>query len=311
MKKILSIDGGGIRGIIPALVIADIEKRLGKPAAEVFDLIVGTSTGGILALALSVADEQGVAKYSAKELWAIYEQRGKEIFQRSFWKGMTSVGGLADEQYADTGLKTVLEDYFGDTQLGDAITNTVVTTYHLHKREAVFLKSWKQSHQSIPMREAARATSAAPTYFEPHNMPVGDEQWPLIDGGVFINSPAVSAYAEARRIFEQESEIILLSLGTGELTRKIDYSEAVDWGKAGWLLPLLSCMFDGAADAAHYQMGHFLGDNYLRFQPKLHKGNDDMDDTSVANVQALKSLARNMIRAQKDDIERLCVRLAD
>ena len=102
---------------------------------------------------------------------------------------------------------------------------------------------------------------------------------------------------------------MLVSLGTGELTRKIPYADAVDWGKAGWLLPLLSSMFDGVADAAHYQMQHFLGADYYRFQTTLKKGNDDMDDASEANIAALKNLARNLIRSRKSELDALCERL--
>ncbi len=309
MRKILSIDGGGIRGIIPATLIAQIERRTKKPAAELFDLIVGTSTGGILALCLSVADDDGKPRYSARELLAIYEKRGREIFSRSFWQGMTSVGGLADEKYSDKGLEKVLEDYLGDLQLQDALTNTLVTAYDIHSRDTVFFKSWKAEHQSVLMRDAARATAAAPTFFKPARITIQNKRVPLIDGGVFINSPAVSAYAEAKRIFPDETEFLLISLGTGELTRKIDYSDAADWGKAGWLLPLMSSMFDGVADATHYQMGHFLGDNYYRFQTDLTKGNDDMDDASQANIDALKNLGKNLVRRNKDNIDALCRRL--
>ena len=124
-----------------------------------------------------------------------------------------------------------------------------------------------------------------------------------------VNSPSVSAYAEAKRLFPKEKKFLLISLGTGELTRKIHYSDAVDWGKAGWLLPLLSSMFDGVADATDYQMKQFLGSDYYRFQTTLSKGNDDMDDASAANIEALKSLGRKLVRAKKTEIDALCERL--
>ena len=97
MKYVLSLDGGGIRGLIPALVLADIEKKTGKRIAELFDLITGTSTGGILALGLCKDNGNGVPQYSAKNLSKIYQDRGSEIFSRSFWRGMSSTGGLTDE----------------------------------------------------------------------------------------------------------------------------------------------------------------------------------------------------------------------
>ena len=165
MKKILSIDGGGIRGIIPAMVLAEIEEMTGVPTAENFDLIAGTSTGGILALGLSRPDDEGNARFSAEDLVDIYENRGREIFDRSFWKGVTSVGGLTDEMYSHAGLEDVLGIYFEETLLGDALTNTMVTSYDIEAREPIFLRSWRPEYAEVSMRDAARATSAAPTFF--------------------------------------------------------------------------------------------------------------------------------------------------
>ena len=107
--NVLSIDGGGIRGIIPARVLDKIEEKTKRSIARNFDLIVGTSTGGILALGLSKQGNGGnQEEYSAQDLASIYADRGKEIFPRSFWKGVSSVAGLGDEKYSHKGLKRVL-----------------------------------------------------------------------------------------------------------------------------------------------------------------------------------------------------------
>lgn len=320
MKKILSIDGGGIRGIIPAMVLAEIEEMTGVPTAENFDLIAGTSTGGILALGLSRPDDEGNARFSAEDLVDIYENRGREIFDRSFWKGVTSVGGLTDEMYSHAGLEDVLGIYFEETLLGDALTNTMVTSYDIEAREPIFLRSWRPEYAEVSMRDAARATSAAPTFFEPTQVNVGDRMLTLVDGGVFINSPSVSAYAAARRMIAEERadaerrgedyaepEIFVLSLGTGELTRSIPFEDARNWGKLEWALPLISCIFGGVSDAADYQMRSFLGDEgYVRLQVRLEGADDDMDNASSGNIRNLMALAEELIAADLDQIlERL------
>lgn len=302
MKKILSIDGGGIRGIIPALVLAQIEENTGKSTAETFDLIAGTSTGGILALGLSKDDGGGKAQYSARDLVKIYEDRGKDIFSRSFWKGLSSVSGLADELYSADGIERVLDEYFAEEPLGASLTKTLISSYDIEGRKPFFFKSWRDEYLSIPMKIAARATSAAPTYFEPVKVTVGAETKVLVDGGVFINSPSVSAYAEARTIFPGETDFFVLSLGTGELTRSIPYADAKDWGKAGWLLPILSCMFDGVADAADYQMKALLADNYVRMQVELRYASDDMDNVSNGNIRNLKDEAETLIRTHQEQL---------
>ena len=94
VKRVLSLDGGGIRGIIPALVIAHLERQMGAPASEFFDLIVGTSTGGILALGLALQDEQGRPLLAAKRMVALYERHGGEIFERSLWRKLRTAGGF-------------------------------------------------------------------------------------------------------------------------------------------------------------------------------------------------------------------------
>jgi patatin-like phospholipase/acyl hydrolase len=138
MKKILSIDGGGIRGLIPALVLAEIETRTGKAVADCFDLIAGTSTGGILALGIARDDGSGRPRYAAKDLAGIYQTRGKEIFSRSLWKGAVSLGGLADELYSHKGLDAVLDEYFGNEPLGAALTHTLIPSYDIQNRQPVF-----------------------------------------------------------------------------------------------------------------------------------------------------------------------------
>ncbi|MEO4048029.1 patatin-like phospholipase family protein [Pseudomonas sp. CAU 1711] len=315
MKKILSIDGGGIRGIIPALVLAEIERKTGRPIAELFDLIIGTSTGGLLALGFGKRSQAGGAQYSARELSELYEKRGAEIFSRSLWRRMPGYN-ITDEKYSHEGLETVLEEYFGDDRLGQLSPNIVVTAYDLHQRDPLFLKSWNTAHRDIRVRDAARATSAAPTYFEPLPLQVCENDCALVDGGVFINNPAVSGYAEARRLFPEEEAFFVLSLGTGQMTRKIPYQDAKDWGQAAWVIPLLSCMFDGVSDAADYQMRQILPEgSYFRLQANLGKrgdplrANDDMDDASERNIRDLQALAVHLIHSHAEELKAICAAL--
>jgi patatin-like phospholipase/acyl hydrolase len=311
MKKILSIDGGGIRGLIPALVLSEIESKTGKAVADCFDLIAGTSTGGILTLGFARNDGNGKPEYTAKDLADIYQSRGKDIFPRSLWKGVSSVGGLADELYSHEGIEKVLSEYFANYSLDSCLVNTLITSYDIKNREPLFLKSWRREFHSVKMKDAARSTSAAPTYFEPAQVPIGEKNRVLVDGGVFINNPTVSAYAEARKIFPNENNFFVLSLGTGELNRPIDYNEAKDWGKARWLIPLLNCMFDGVSDAADYQMKTFLGDKYIRLQSSLSIASDDMDNVTNDNIQHLKTEAENLINRNQEEIKKICDYLAN
>ncbi|MDG2460841.1 MAG: patatin-like phospholipase family protein [Luminiphilus sp.] len=302
-KRVLAIDGGGIRGIIPALVVAQIERKMRKPASELFDLMVGTSTGGILALGLSRPGIGRPAQFSARRVVKLYEDHGATIFEHSLWRKLRTAGGILEEAYSHENLEAVLAHYFADATLQDCELPIMVTSYDIHNRKTVFLKSWHSEHMKVFCRDAARATSAAPTYFEPKPLDAGSTQHILIDGGIFMNSPSVSAYAEARKLFPQD-EIKLLSLGTGELTRPIPYHQAKTWGSALWVISLLDCIFDGASKAADYQMRLFLGEDYQRLQIPLHYASDDMDDASKGNIRNLKQTAGELLANHPDFIDR-------
>ena len=303
VRRVLSIDGGGIRGIIPALVVAHLERKAKKPASELFDLMVGTSTGGVLALGLSLEGDCGKPLFNARKMVKLYETHGGEIFEQSLWRKLRTVGGIFEEAYSHEALEGVLEKYFGARVLADCGVPSMVTSYDIQNRRTVFLKSWQAEHSDLLCSDAARATTAAPTYFEPAGLEWAEDSGTLVDGGVFMNSPSVSAYAEAQKLFPNEP-IALLSLGTGELTRPIPYGEARMWGSALWVMSMLDCMFDGASKAADYQMRLFLKDNYLRLQTPLHFASDDMDDASKGNIRNLKQTARELIAREEVALHR-------
>src|ERR1043166_2187172 len=133
VKKVLSIDGGGIRGVIPATVLAEVEARTNTPIAHLFDLIAGTSTGGIIALGLSRPAKDGGTdpKYAASALAELYEKEGGRIFARTLWHQVLAVDNLLGQKYEADGVESVLKEYLGDTPLSKAITETLVTSYEL------------------------------------------------------------------------------------------------------------------------------------------------------------------------------------
>lgn len=306
MKKVLSIDGGGIRGLIPALVLKHLEAEVGKPCHKAFDLIAGTSTGGILAMGLTVPDGNGKRRYGPEELAAIYAEHGRQIFSRSFWRGVSSVGGIADERYSRKPIEALLKTYFGSHKLGEAITPVLVGAYDLECREPVFFKSWRANRKDVAMRRIARATSAAPTYFEPEQMTLDKKKRSLVDGGVFVNNPAVSAYAEARRLWPDETDFMILALGCGHLTRPIYHEDAIDWGMVSWVKPVLDVVLDGQSRAVDYQLNQILGEErFFRLQTRLETANDDMDDASARNIDALRKEASIIIERQKASFEKI------
>jgi hypothetical protein len=309
MRRILSVDGGGIRGVIPAMVLSHIEEKVG-PAATHFDLISGTSTGGIIALALACPNgDTGEPLYTARELVELYEKRGPEIFHTSTLQKIASGFGLLDEKYSSKSLEKVLADYFGHVPLSAALTKVLVSAYDIQSREPFFFKSWREENANVEMRLAARATSAAPTYFEPALITAAGSMRALVDGGVFINNPAVSAYAEARKVFADENEFIVVALGTGLATQPLAYKDARNWGLAGWARPVLDVVFDGVSDAVDYQMKYLIEEDYFRFQTDLAIASHDLGDATAANIDALKLEAEKLIQTNRVKLDQLCERL--
>ena len=316
--RILSIDGGGIRGLIPAKILYELERRTEKPISSLFDLIAGTSTGGIIAVALSCPGEGG-PRFSAQALVEFYLTEGPRIFKRSPWRI-----GLLEEKYPSQTIEGILQEYLGDITLSEALVEILVTAYEIELRQPYFFKRHRAregEQPDIALWQVARATSAAPTYFEPARVevppsfvrqldpraPKGKNFLSLVDGGVMANNPAMCALAEARRLWPGRP-VILVSLGTGELTRPIPHEEAIGWGLAGWARPLLDVIFDGVSDTADYQCRWLLeegGNRYFRFQTTLTLGKDDLDDASQTNLHALETLAEELISREASRLEQL------
>ena len=314
-KIILSIDGGGIRGIVPGQILTHIERLLKEiyddPTYKIsdhFDLIAGTSTGGILACAYLLSDF-GRPKYTAEEVVEIYFERGDDIFSIPLFHRIRSAGGLLDEKYPAEGLEETLEDYFGDTKLSDLLKPSLITAYDIKRRKAHFFTQHdaEDPEHNFFLRDVARATAAAPTYFEVSKIKSdANKYYPLIDGAIFANNPALCAYAEMRNKFSTKelkilaSDILILSIGTGEANASYSYDEAKDWGLASWAKPALDMMMSAGSDTVDYQLRQIFeasgsGKQYLRINGQLPANIDpNMDCTDLENLKALKSFGDDL-----------------
>jgi patatin-like phospholipase/acyl hydrolase len=313
--KVLCIDGGGIRGLIPALVLAEIERRTGRRIAQMVDLIAGTSTGGILACGLTRSGADGGPLYSAAELAGIYEQEGPKIFHRSLLKRIRSVEGWVDERYDDDGLDAALARYLGDASLSGALVDVLVTAYEIHDRFAFFFRSARarsDPEYDFPLVGVARATSAAPSYFEPAEVTdvAGARTYPLIDGGVYAVNPAMCAYADIVAAGQATALELMLSLGTGSHTRAYTLDETRSWGQLEWARPVLDIVFDGVADTIDFEAGRLMGNRYVRLQTELDRASDALDDASESNLAALREEAEHLIAASDAELDRACAILA-
>jgi uncharacterized protein len=313
--KVLCIDGGGIRGLIPALVLAEIERRTGRRIAELVDLVAGTSTGGILACGLTRPGPDGRPLYSAEELAGIYVEEGPKIFRRSLLKRIFSVEGWIDERYEDDGLNRALDRYLAEARLSDALADVLVTAYDIHDRFAFFFRSARARNDpayDFPLVRVARATAAAPSYFEPAEVTdvAGTRTYPLIDGGVYAVNPAMCAYADVAGGGRAHEPELMLALGTGSHTRAYTFEQTRTWGQLEWARPVLDMVFDGVADTIDFEARKLMGDRYIRLQTELEIASDDLDDATASNLAALRMEAEQLIGASHTELERACAILA-
>jgi len=317
MKKILSIDGGGIRGIIPGMLLVALERRLkrvsGNPDAAVvdyFDFFAGTSTGGILTCLLLCPDEQNPPRprFSAKEALDIYITHGSDIFKAGFFRRLISRFGLLSERYPAATLERVLESYFGETRLSQLLKPCIITAYNIELRKTHFFRQQtailRRDSRDFYLRDVCRATSAAPTYFsvaEVYSM--SGTRYPLLDGGVFAPNPSMSALAEVTRAFNETriNDISLLSLGTGRSRKAYDYeyfkkSRAVSIGPA-----LIDIMMSGAEESSDFFLQQLYksagkAKQYARIEPSsLDSIREELDAASHSNIQKLIALGDRMV----------------
>ena len=304
--RILALRGGGIRGIIPARVLVEIESQTGRPCHELFSMICGTSIGGIMSLALTIptVNRQGdwaapdVDAYDVKtrpmtaaEVLDLLTQRGNEIFFRTWAHEFKTLFGLLGPKYSADGLERVLAETFGSAQLTEAIRPVFCTTYDTITRKPLVLSNRCEDEA----QHVARATSAAPTYFPPHtcvevNVTTGERKIvrQFIDGGVFANDPSALALGEAVKLGWDLADVELLTLGTGDSDKALP--DASRWGLARWIHPLFDVLLDGNADVAFADARMMRGEHATLIEAKISPDIQALDDCRPSTIKALEAV---------------------
>ncbi|MFH1923071.1 MAG: patatin-like phospholipase family protein [Planctomycetota bacterium] len=312
--RILSLDGGGIRGLIPAIWLDRLEKMLDRPLWRHFDLVAGTSTGAILACAVA-------AGIDTRRIIDLYSSEGHRVFPSPrrlarFFRG---------PKYDGRGLVAALDDVFDAACFGELnVKPTLVTTYDTFTGKPVIFKSDRPRHQKLLVRDVCRASSAAPTYFPPHVLKVSGAKVPLIDGGVVANNPTACAIAEAVRASRRNAgdeengrclgNLLVASFGTGDVLRRISGREAQRWGTVRWAVPIIDVLFGASSDAVDYIARQLVPQkNFFRFQIPLDHEYERMDNASPENIDVLTHLATHHIDSGpgRRQLEELVQRLAE
>ena len=342
--RVLCVDGGGIRGLIPALVLAELERRLrarvGEEAriADYFDMVAGTSTGGLIALSLTApaAGDPTRPAVSADELASFYVEDGPRVFRRNLWQRLRTLDGYIAPKYDSGPLREAVERRLGDGTIGLALRELVVTAYDMTGREPYLFKrrrAREEHERNFPVVDAALATSAAPTYFPSHEL----DGRALVDGGVFAANPVIAAIAEALKNTPagepglSADDLLVVSLGTGLHEDGFTQRQVAGWGRIGWILPqrgeppVLGAMLGGSSDGAdhwaHMLLNHPVGEGppapgeigrgprYFRFQIGLDApiALDDAGERALG--AALPGAAATLLERREAELAQVVERL--
>lgn len=341
MKKIsiLSLDGGGIRGIISCIILRFIEeqlKRLHHPQAKIgdyFDMVAGSSTGGLITAILLYPDENRNSKYSIQKGLQLYSEKGNDIFQVSFWEKLINPFGLFNEKISVEALEKNLEEFFGNLELKELTKPCIITAYDIENRKAKLfntVKARKDEIDNFYVKDICRATSAAPTFFQPAKIKsMYGQTFGLIDGGMFANNPALSAYAEARKLafaeifknhqkpnYPTANDMIILSIGTGVESKPYSYRKLASAGKMSWVSPIIDILLSANAETVDVQLEQIfqtLGQrnqkNYHRINPSLKDASPEMDNVKKINIEALIQAGLYYIECNKEYLHQVTLKL--
>lgn len=288
MRRILSIDGGGIKGAIPASFLATLERATGARVADHFDLIAGTSTGGIIALGLGLG-------FSAGEILAFYANEGPRIF--ATFGPFATLRQVRRSKYQPDALRSALEAILGSRRLGDSTTRLVIPAFDSTRGEVHVFKTSHHPRLEIDYRvravDVAMATAAAPTYFPAHQIEGGAM---LVDGGIWANNPVGLTVVEGISVLNwPAANIRVLSLGCTNAPLDVP----ADMGYVANNLGIIELMFSGQSAGSVGTAKLLLGHNQLtpklfRIDPTVAAGTFRMDD--VSKFQHLVGLGEAVAR---------------
>lgn len=331
MKKfILSIDGGGIRGIIPAVFLCELKKLFEKngvkePFHQIFDIIAGTSTGGLISLALTVPlykntdgklyDSAGGV--SAEQLPELYKVFGNKVFPGNRNKVRKIIRQVFTSKYSPVPFQMVLRDLFKNCTVKKALTNVVITSFDMKTMQPVFIKKRPLSaggdkDPNFYMVDAALSTASVPTFFPPAYVNRTDstqDSYCLIDGGIFCINPAMSALIEARKIFPG-CEYVILSLGTGDRKEEYKTEKMRNWGFFNWIapwlgVPLITAVGEGQKVSTNHMLKKLPGVTLFRIDIDLGKEKAGIDDGSEQNIEYLMGKGCEMWNHSTSEINKL------
>jgi len=301
--RIISIDGGGIRGLIPVTWLSKLESEMReKSISDTFHMFAGTSTGGILAAGYNIPDAINPRrpKYNSTDLQTLYLEKGAEIFTRKFGH----LGGIGGPKYQSENAYAVFSELVGNTKLSELSNDVLIPWYNIEARQTRFFKNYvarlpqKNVASDYYVRDVLAATSAAPTYFKSREIRTVDEiqrgvstSTHAVDGGLGCNNPVMCAFTDANKIYPKAETLFVLRMGTGKYT---DHSNP--YYGFEWISHITDILMGSNSEMGLYSLknnGTIYNKRviYCDLQIELPKENSAMDNVDPNNMNRLKGLA--------------------
>jgi len=311
--RVLAIDGTGIRTVLPALVLAELERRTGRLTCELFDVIAATSFGALLVLALTVPRPGSDTPMSAADFVGVLTELGPRLFRSSLAAQVRGTGGLTAPEYHQEAMLDLAGELFEDWRLSQVEgVELFLSAYEIERQTPFYFLSRRAREDRVNdfyVRDVAIAATAIPGFFPPVVLEGLDSRarYALVDGSLFASNPAMTGYAEARRARPEAPEPLVLSLGSGDLVRPIPAEEAQEWGLVHWAAPLFGMAANGASKQVDDQLVQLLGSkSYTRIQHSLRTASGALDDAGVENLERLGQDARDTIAGHDAILVELC-----
>lgn len=323
--RVLAVDGGGVRGIIPAVVLQYIENRIieitENPDArisEYLDFVSGTSTGSIISAMTITPDEHGKPAYKMEDVVQAYFDLADVVFKKNFWRNVKTVWGLFGTKYDVKGIDNQLLTKFNHWRMKDLLLPCAFTGYDTDKRKPVIYtnKDQVEKYGDYFIKDVVRGSTSIPSVFKPAYFRDGIDVNTLIDGGVFANNPSMVAYIEiiktmcikkAKKCEKVTPEnMLFLSFGTGEAPLdSYPYKKIKKWGMVRWFLPILNILLQGVGEITTYEMMKLFDSynspkNFIRINPPIILGNSSGEDASDENMKHLHQDAKNYVAENEE-----------
>ena len=295
MKKLLNIDGGGVRVYWSLLVLEYIENKTGKQIVDLFDYFSGVSASSIVMGCL-------LTRYSVKELINMFELISRKIFYRSWCDVFTSINGLLYSKYSDYYIEQEFKKIFEDTRLSEVKKPLSILAYDLISHTPISFESWTRSNSNIKLWKAIRGSTAAPTFFPPFT----HDDHMLIDGGVISNNLSDYTYQSAKKLYGPDEKFLHVSIGTGRYLPKITWKPSGLWAWSG----LFGVLFSASAN---YRMHKLLTRPKIPNQPGFHRFDYILQSDIILydcnSFEKIKEIFADWLVCNQIELDELCSEL--